>query len=527
DGLAGAHLPAAVDRVIGGMRRDHEARGVGVGERVRHRVEHGRDVRGGGREASERLRREAHHALADPLREALRRLFDDADGLLTRHVRPVDRHRVLAGRHRHVGRGQRGREHAHEHVRLGRRLVADASAQAGEVDRERAHRLVAPLRRLAPFEHLARATDAAHDPRLHSASRCAALRGFARSRPAAYLELMRRVVGVALVLFATACSPVPRPGSALISVVATRPADHLGVYGYSRATSPALDALAARGLVFDRAYSTSPWTLPSFGSLLTGHPPSEHLAGLRVTVDGTPSFTPLSNAMPTLAELLSVRYWATGAVVNNPFLTARSGIARGFDRYDYRESERRAAASAAAPLAWIAARGDRPFFAMLPLFAPHLPYDAPAPFRERFTGPRPPGEQRPDAAQIRAAHGRGEPIDVEFLRGAYDEEIAFVDRELGRLFAELESRGLLAKTLVIFTADHGEEFLDHGGFEHGHAVFDEVVRVPLVIWGPGVAPGRSDAVVSLRDVPATVLGAFAIAPPPGFPGRSLLDAEAE
>src|SRR5262249_37066614 len=264
-----------------------------------------------------------------------------------------------------------------------------------------------------------------------------------------------------------------------------------------------------------------------FGSLLTGHPPSEHLAGLRVTVDGTPSFTPLSNAMPTLAELLSVRYWATGAVVNNPFLTARSGIARGFDRYDYRESERRADASVDAALAWIAGRGDQRFFAMLHLFDPHLPYDAPAPFRERFTGPRPPGEQRPDAAQIRAAHGRGEPIDVEFLRGAYDEEIAFVDRELGRLFAELESRGLLAKTLVIFTADHGEEFLDHGGFEHGHAGVDEGVRVPLVIWGPGGAPGRSGAVVSLRDVPPPVLGAFAIAPPPGFPGRSLLDAEAE
>ncbi len=75
---------------------------------------------------------------------------------------------------------------------------------------------------------------------------------------------------------------------------------------------------------------------------------------------------------------------------------------------------------------------------------------------------------------------------------------------------------------MILTADHGEEFLEHGGFEHGHAVFDEVVHVPLVIWGPGVRPGRSDRAVSLRDVPATVLAAFAIEPPPDFPGRSLL-----
>ena len=134
---------------------------------------------------------------------------------------------------------------------------------------------------------------------------------------------MRRVVWVALVLCATACSPTSRPDSAAIIVVDTLRADHLGFYGYSRATSPALDALAAQGLVFERAYSTSPWTLPSFGSLLTGRPPSEHLAGLRVTVDGAPSFTPLSKAMPTLAELLGIHYWATGAVVNNAFLTAR------------------------------------------------------------------------------------------------------------------------------------------------------------------------------------------------------------
>ncbi|TMA36511.1 MAG: hypothetical protein E6J87_00440 [Deltaproteobacteria bacterium] len=206
---------------------------------------------------------------------------------------------------------------------------------------------------------------------------------------------MRRVVWVALVLCATACSPTSRPDSAAIIVVDTLRADHLGFYGYSRPTSPALDALAAQGLVFERAYSTSPWTLPSFGSLLTGRPPSEHLAGLRVTVDGVPSFTPLSKAMPTLAELLGIHYWATGAVVNNAFLTARSGIARGFDHYDYDESDRRADASVDAALAWLAGRGDQHFFLLLHLFDPHLPYDAPPPFRDRFTGPRPAGEKAP------------------------------------------------------------------------------------------------------------------------------------
>ncbi len=333
---------------------------------------------------------------------------------------------------------------------------------------------------------------------------------------------MRRVVWAALVLFATACVPGGRPESAVIIVVDTLRADHLGFYGYSRATSPALDVRTLSGLVFERAYTTSPWTLPALGSLVTGHVPSEHLAGLRVSVDGTPSFTPLSHAMPTIAELLGIRYWATGAVVNNPFLTARSGIARGFDSYDYDEAKRRADAAVDAALAWLADRANQRFFLLLHLFDPHLPYDAPPPFRESFTGPRPAGEPRPNAAQLRAARERGEPLDAEFLRNAYDEEIAFVDRELGRFFAELEARGLLRKTLVILTADHGEEFLEHGALEHGHSVFDEVVRVPLVIWGPGVRAGRSDAPASLRDLPATVLSALDIAPPPGFPGRPLL-----
>ncbi len=196
---------------------------------------------------------------------------------------------------------------------------------------------------------------------------------------------MRRVLSAALLLCATGCLPAARPESAVIIVVDTLRADHLGLYGYARPTSPEIDARAASGLVFDHAYSTSPWTLPSFGSLFTGHWPSEHLAGLRVSVEGANSFTPLVPTFPTLAELLSVRYWATGAVVNNPFLAAGSGIERGFDRYDYADAQRRADASVDAALAWLAGRGDQRFFLVLHLFDPHLPYDAPPPFQRAPT----------------------------------------------------------------------------------------------------------------------------------------------
>jgi len=335
---------------------------------------------------------------------------------------------------------------------------------------------------------------------------------------------MRRVVCAALLLTATACVPgcSGGPDSAVIIVVDTLRADHLGFYGYARATSPELDARAGHGLVFERAYSTSPWTLPAFGSLLTGHIPSEHFAGLRLSTDGTAKFSPLSPALPTLAELLGIRYWATGAVVNNPFLQEETGIARGFDTYDYGTARRRADEAVDAALEWLAGRGEQRFLLLLHLFDPHLPYNAPPPFRERFTGPRPPGEPRLDLDAIRDVLSRGEKIDVEFLRNAYDEEIAFVDHELGRFFGELEARGLLRRTLVVLTSDHGEEFFEHGEFEHGHSVFDEVVRVPLAIWGPGVDPGRAEGPVSLRDIPATVLHALDVAAPPGFPGRSLL-----
>jgi arylsulfatase A-like enzyme len=250
------------------------------------------------------------------------------------------------------------------------------------------------------------------------------------------------------------------------------------------------------------------------------------MAGLRLSTDGSANFSPLSPAMPTTAELLAVRYWSTAAIVSNPFLHAKSGIARGFDTYQYGSAQRRAAEAVDAALAWIEQRGDQRFFLMLHLFDPHMPYDAPPPFRERFTGPRPPGEQRPDIDAVRAALARGERVDAEFLRDSYDEELAYVDRELGRFLDEIEQRGVFDRALVVLTADHGEEFAEHGAFEHGHSVYDEVVRVPLVLWGPGVDAGRSDATVSIRDVPATLLAALGVAPPTGFPGRSLLDGAA-
>jgi arylsulfatase A-like enzyme len=349
------------------------------------------------------------------------------------------------------------------------------------------------------------------------------------------------VVALVLVLASAGCSRNAPDAVVLIVIDAAR-ADHLGAYGYARPTSPNIDARAAAGLLFERAYTSSPWTLPAFGSLLTGRLPTGHAAGFEADRDVAegPSevaaarrFLTLDPELPTLAETLAGRGFATGAFVTNPFLHPRFGLARGFTHYDHYESSntevRRADVVVDLSLAWIDEQAGGPFFLLVHLFDPHLDYDAPPPFRGRFAGtdgeaggPRPLAQGlwpiRNAAAELSAG-------ERDLIAAAYDEEIAFVDAEIERLLAGLERRGLHERALVILTADHGEELFDHGGFEHGHAMYDEVLRVPLILWGPGIEPGREAMPVSLIDILPTILDALGIEPegdPAALPGISLL-----
>lgn len=366
-----------------------------------------------------------------------------------------------------------------------------------------------------------------------------------------------------------ACSGSPAdpggdPGShssvVLIVVDALR-ADHLGTYGYSaRPTSPNIDFWAERGLVFERAWATSPWTLPSFGSILTGRLPSAHAAGIEVVegaaagggegsevdlregaeieVVAARNFVILPEGVPTVAGILAAAGFATGALVANPFLDPRFGLGRGFayyDHYDAGNSDVRPAGEVVdLALEWIDANSSRPFFLMVHLFDPHLDYDAPAPFRGRFAGAGDEGLELPVQGlwptRNRVADMSG--AERDFITAAYDEEIAYVDAEVGRFLQALQDRGALASGLVALTADHGEELFEHDGFEHGHSMYDEVLRVPLILWGPRVAPGRESVPVSLIDLAPTILEAAGVASPAGtaaasshggLPGLSLLD----
>jgi arylsulfatase A-like enzyme len=334
--------------------------------------------------------------------------------------------------------------------------------------------------------------------------------------------------GLLLALWLAACAgEAPRPRSVVLVVVDTLRADHLGVYGYERPTSPALDRRAAGAAVFERAWSTSPWTLPSFGSLYTGQLPSRHAAGLLRPGGGERSFAYLDESAASIGEILAERGFATAAVVNNPFLHPAFGLGRGFETWDYvfvnYAEYPRASRIVHWGLRWLDARDERPFLLVLHIFDPHLSYDPPPQVRGRFTSgyagrlalPLTGFGERNATWKPRAR------ADRRFVVGAYDEELLFVDRQIGRLFDELELRGLLEETLVVLTSDHGEELFDHDGFEHGHTMYQELLRVPLLFWGPGVRPGRIETPVSLVDVLPTLLDALGIEPVPGLAGRSL------
>ena len=360
------------------------------------------------------------------------------------------------------------------------------------------------------------------------------MKGSARSETSRCVR-MRAVryvcaVGLALstCLFA-GCDRQRQWDSVLLIVVDTLRADHLGVYGHNRRTSPHLDRWSRDAVVFETALATSPWTLPTFGTLLTGELPSMHRAGFYETIEGRREFTALASGVPTLAEMLAQRDVVTGAVMNNPFLHPRFGVARGFDTYDYVPGNnieiRRANDVVDAALAWLDGHGADPFLLLVHMFDPHLSYDAPRPFRGTFTGDaEAEGYRDVRVAEIRPMLRRGASVDFEFLEAAYDEEIAFVDAEVGRLLESIRSRGIGERTLVLLTADHGEEFLEHGGFEHGHTMYQELLRVPLLVWGPGVVPRRIPEPVSLLDVPATILEGLGVDTFTALPGVSLLAA---
>lgn len=294
------------------------------------------------------------------------------------------------------------------------------------------------------------------------------------------------------------------PSLLLVAVDALR-IDRVGFHGYGQPTTPALDALARRGLAFERAFASSSWTAPSLASLFTGLEPDEH--GLTRPEHG------LAPTQRTLAEALSRQGLTTSAVIGAPELSSARGFAQGFERYDAVDLRRSGAELSATLERELERLADVRFFLAVQLAdlrAPRTPLEADL---ERLAGEEPeafPGLEayaaRLAAGEGRDAMGKPRPEEVvprehaRWIRERYDASVASVDRMLGRLMTRLEDLGLAETTLVVVLGTHGEELLEHGQLGHGHGLWSEQLRVPLVIAGPGVRRARVHEEVSLRHL---------------------------
>jgi arylsulfatase A-like enzyme len=291
-----------------------------------------------------------------------------------------------------------------------------------------------------------------------------------------------------------------KPNLILISIDCLR-ADHVGAYGYERNTTPRIDGLAKDGVVFKTAVSTSSWTLPTHMSMLTGLPPSIHGATRRNKLDVS---------VPYLPEMLARSGYRVDGVVSVPNLSQAFGFERGFHSYFF------ALDPGADQLVDVALdlirRGDgQPHFLFLHLLDVHWPYSPPSDFRVRF------GERPADISdlldKVMADKVPSNQEEINQVINLYDGEVAYVDQELGRLFDELKAAGLYERSLIILTADHGEAFYEHGYWKHTQTLYEEMVRVPMIVKWPEESPtGKVETLVSQTDVFPTVLEAVGPTP---------------
>ena len=311
----------------------------------------------------------------------------------------------------------------------------------------------------------------------------------------------------------------------LISLDATRP-DHLSCYGHSRPTTPNIDALASRGVIFSKAYSGGNWTPPGHATMFTGLYPTSH---------GALGDNKISPDVPLLSSMLSELGYHSVSFQNAAHLGGHRGLDRDFeDRFElWREKSRRstlpalsrrlgifdtgARRSVHTVRRWLDEGWDRkrPFFMFLHMIDPHLPYDAPHPYKYRFLDRR--EKQLAGSEKIQAVNRNQVGYllgDVELNRDElgifaklYDGELAYMDHWLGRLFDIMKKRGLLDNTQVVLTADHGELLGEHGYLGHVGCVRQELLRVPLIFYGKQIprTPSVVDSLVTTADIVPTVL----------------------
>jgi arylsulfatase A-like enzyme len=346
------------------------------------------------------------------------------------------------------------------------------------------------------------------------------------------LRLLRISIGLLLVP-CVACDSAPADfdRNLILIVVDTLRADHMGLHGYGRATTPELDRFASeRAVVFENARSTAPWTKPSVASILTGLDPRQHRVLAHTDA--------LHSSFQTLAKAFGENGWRTHGIQSNPYLLSLFGFDGGFINYEdsfFTEDERGTVANHdgttgenvnARALQWLDQRDEsQPFFLYVHHYEPHHMYLREEPQFVDALGSSPDADRREMLAAasmdaLTAYTGELLDTDVAYLRARYDSEILFQDQLLGELFSGLEQRGLFDNSVVVVTSDHGEEFLEHGDLSHHNdKLFEELLHVPLLIAAPDVASARRSDAVSLVDLGSTLLELCGLGGA-SFPGTS-------
>ncbi len=348
------------------------------------------------------------------------------------------------------------------------------------------------------------------------------------------------LVAIGAPLLRRSCARDGRRNVVLLSLDTVR-ADHLSVNGYPRPTTPHLDALALDSAWFRDASSTSSYTLPAHASLMTGQLPTRH---------GAHSEAPGRNRiLPDRSDLLAVQLqgagWLTAAFTGGVYVRPGFGFVRGFDRYDSTDlalpldaprakelprpgdpdfnARYRRANDWQRALDWIHAHADAPFFLFLHTYVAHEYLAAPE-HEARFRASRRSAVPRGDLGFIRDRTRTDAPTpgDLQQFVDAYDATLRAADARVGELLAAIEQAGVADDTILIVCSDHGEEFHDHGGVNHGRTLHEEMVRVPLLIRLPGAAPREIEAPVSLLDVAPTLVELLELPATHPVDGRSLL-----
>lgn len=307
------------------------------------------------------------------------------------------------------------------------------------------------------------------------------------------------IIGISSFLFFSLKVPVKKDSSlnVLLITLDTTRADRLGCYGYKKAQTPHIDSIASQGIIFSKAYAQVPLTFPSHCSLLTGTYPLYHGARNNGTYR-------LNSDLVTLAEILKDHGYQTAAFVSSFTVDSRFGLDQGFDIYDddfhsgeafkATNAERKAEQVFKSFASWLDKKEEKPFFCWVHFFDPHLPYEPPSPYKEKF------------ASEL------------------YDGEIAYMDFYVGQVIEKLKEKNLLKRTLIVLAGDHGEAFGEKGEDGHGIFLYEETMRVPLIFFASHRLPTRRTVQTRARliDIMPTILDILKIAVPKQVQGKSLL-----